>query len=98
MYIPVCRVASIEGNGAHNEPGQSGEEGNQEYRFCERGEPGRYDVDCKYGQGNEPALQDCNRVSQVFECRAIQFRVAVKISLIADLGPGRVDAQGEDAE
>ena len=48
--------------------------------------------------GDQPALEDGDRVGQVFERRAGQARVAVEVALGAHLGPGRIDAEREHGQ
>ncbi len=96
--IAVGGVVGVERQRADHEPGRGDGEREPQDEVVERGEMAHGVVDAEQREGDQPPLEDRDGVGEILEAFAVDAGMAVEIAALADLGPRRVDPEGDDAE
>ena len=96
--IAPGRHARVELHRPIDDPGIGGHQRQGENRLDGRADEAGPDIDRDRRDGDQPALQDHDARGVVLQPVPEDDRVSQEIAGSSDLGPGRVDAQGHDAQ
>ncbi len=91
-------IAGVEHARPDHQPGERGEDNEADRHAEQRTDPRAERVQQESDGGDQPPLEQRDRVGQVFERLIVQGRAPVEKAAFAHLGPGRVDADGHEFE